>query len=410
MTGRAAISSTTRVAGGALFASVAFGTTAFIAALTVAPLVGEDIGGSASLSGLPWSAGVLGTGIGSILLSQLMARHGRGWGLITGYVSGGIGAVLAVVAMTSESYPLFVFAVLILGSAHASNQLARYAAGDVYPADRRAAGIGMVVWAGTIGGIAGPALLAPTGRAASGAGLPRLAGPFVVAAYGCAIAVLILAVLLVRRPGALRATDADVAPPTRVGVLDMWRVPRAQVALVSLAVSQTVMILIMAMTPVHLRSTGHHVGAIGWVISAHMFGMYGLSPVSGRLSDRFGSVRTILSGFGVLALAALLAAGMPDDAGVLLIIPLFLLGFGWSLAFVAASALLAGDLSYADRARLQGATELVVAAASATAGGFSGVLVDSTGYGLLCVIGAALVAAPVMAIAGRRRSLAAQPG
>jgi MFS family permease len=407
--GQGAIASSTRVGGRVLFAAVAFGTTALVAGITVAPLVGEDIGGSASLSGLPWAASVLGTGIGSMLISQLMARRGRGPGLIAGYVAGTVGAALAVVAMRSDGYLLFVAALLLLGSANSSNNLARYVAADIYPPERRASGIGMVVWAGTVGGVVGPALIAPTGRAAVGAGLPRLSGPYVVALIGCAIAFVSIGILLARRPHALRAQDAETLPSTGVRVLEMWRVPRAQAALVSLAVAQTVMVLIMAMTPLHMRSSGHGLSAVGWVISAHVFGMYGLSPVSGRLTDRFGSVRMILSGFGVLAFASILAAASPHDAGLLLAIPLFLLGFGWSLAFVAASALLAGGLSYADRARLQGATDLVVWTAAAIAGGFSGVLADSAGYGLLCVIGAGLIALPVATVIGRRRALAVQP-
>ncbi len=400
----------TRVAGRALFASVALGTTAIVASFTVVPLVGEDLAGSQALSGIPWAVGVFGTGIGSVLVGQLMARRGRGPGLVAGYVAGGVGAGLCVLAMTSESFVLFVVAALVLGAANSSNQLSRYAAADVYPPERRASGLGMVVWAGTVGGVAGPALLDPTGRAAVGAGLPRLSAGFVVAAIGCAGAVLVLVVLLARAPNVLRAQDMDDTAGSTMSVLEMWRVPRAQIALVSLAVAQTVMVMIMAMTPVHIRSTGHHLGAIGFVISAHVFGMYGLSPVAGRLADRFGAVRMTLIGFGVLATAAASAAGAPHDAGAWLAIPLFLLGFGWSVAFVSASALLAHGLSYGDRARLQGATDFVVWTAAATAGLFSGVLVGTFGYGLLCVVGALLVAVPITAIAGRRRVLAAQPG
>jgi MFS family permease len=399
-----------RVAGRVLFVAVALGTTAIVASFTVVPLVGEDLSGSAALSGVPWAIGVFGTGIGSVLVSQVMARRGRGPGLIVGYVAGGLGAVLCVVAMTSASFVLFVVAAFVLGAANSSNQLSRYAAADISSPDRRAAALGMVVWAGTIGGVAGPALLAPIGHVAMGAGLPRLSGGFLAAATGCAGAVIVLAILLARRPHALRARDADLTPRSGVGIFEMWRVPRARVALVSLAVAQTVMVMIMAMTPVHIRSTGHHLDAIGYVMSAHVFGMYGLSPVSGRLADRFGAVRMVLAGFGVLTLASITAAAAPHDAGVWLAGPLFLLGFGWGLTFVSASALLTHGLTYADRARLQGATDAVVSTAAATAGLTSGVLVGTFGYGLLCVVGALLVAVPVTAIAGRRRSLAAQPG
>jgi MFS family permease len=185
----------------------------------------------------------------------------------------------------------------------------------------------------------------------------------------------------------------------------MWRSPRAQAALVALAVSQTVMVMIMAMTPVHMRSFGDGLGSVGFVIALHVFGMYGLSPVSGRLADRFGSVPMILVGFVVLMAAGILAATVPEHAGVWLAIPLFGVGWGWSLTFVSGSALLTEGLAYADRARLQGATDSVVWTAAAIAGLGSGVLVGSFGYATLCVVAAVLVIAPILFVSGRRRLL-----
>jgi MFS family permease len=263
----------------------------------------------------------------------------------------------------------------------------------------------MIVWAGAVGGVAGPAFLDPSGRVAIGFGLPRLAGPFVVAVGGCILATVLLLLLLRSTPGALRARDLDVVP-SGARLLDMWRAPRARTALVALAVAQTVMILIMAMTPVHMRSHGHGLGSVGFVIALHVFGMYGLSPISGRLADRFGPIRMILVGFATLAAAGVLAAITPTENGMWLAVPLFLLGWGWSLSFVAGSALLTEGLAYADRARLQGATDSVVWTAAAIAGLGSGVLVGEFSYGVLCVVGALLVIAPVVMIAGRRRTLA----
>jgi MFS family permease len=400
--------STTRLASRVLFLAVALGTTSFVASITVTPLVGEDLTGSATLSGIPWSAGVLGTGLGSALISQYMARRGRGPGLVLGFLCGVLGAGIATVAIVVESFALFVPAVLVMGAGNAANHLSRYAGADIYPPERRATGLSMVVWAGTVGGVAGPALLDTSGRWARALELPRLSGPLLVAMVGCSVSVLAVFVLTKRVPAALRPHDHDAVTDGRMGVLDMWRVPSAKIALIALAVSQTVMVLIMAMTPLHLRDMGHGLGPVGFVISAHVFGMYGLSPISGRLADRFGPVPMILTGFGVLAVAALTASGAPHDAGVLLAVPLFLLGFGWSIAFVAASALLTRRLSYADRARLQGATDAIVWTAAATAGLSSGLLVDAFGFATLCVVGALLIVVPVVTIAGRRRLLTAE--
>lgn len=389
----------------ALFISVGFGSTAFVASITVTPLVGADITRSAALSGVPWAAGVLGTGLGSAVLSQLMAKRGRGPGLLGGYTAGAAGGVVAVVATTTANFPLFVFAVTMMGVGNAANHLSRYAAADLYPPSSRASGLSKVVWAGAIGGVVGPALLDPSGRWAQSLGLPSLAGPFVIAAIGIAIAGGTIAYLLARTSNALRAHDGDTVPTGR-GLLELFRLPTSRVALIALAVAQIVMVMIMAMTPLHIRAGGHGLGAVGIVISAHVFGMYGLSPVSGRLADRFGPITMILVGFGTLAAAAAGAAMAPHSAGTWLVIPLFLLGWGWSLTFVSGSALLTSGLAFGDRARLQGATDSVVWTAAAVAGLTSGVLVDAFGYALLCVVGALLIVAPVVTVAGRRRELA----
>jgi MFS family permease len=388
--------------------AVALGTTSFVAAVTVSTIVGEDLTGSASLSGLPWAAGVFGTGIGSFTLSQLMARRGRGPGLLLGFLSGAVGAILAIVAIRTRSFVLFVPAALVLGVGNSANHLSRYAPADLYPPDRRASGLSMVVWAGTIGGVAGPALLEPSGRVAMSAGFDRLAGPFLMAIVGCGLATLVVFGLIRRSPHALGAPEPVRTEPA-LGIRQMWRVPHAQVALIALATAQTVMTLVMAMTPLHMRGHGHSLSAVGFVISVHIFGMYGLSPVSGRLADRFSPVRMVLVGFAVLASGALVAAIAPAHTGLGLAVPLFLLGWGWSLSFVSGSALLTQGLAYSDRARLQGATDSVVWTAAATAGLGSGVLVAAFSYGSLCVVGVLLIVAPVLTIASRRRALAAQP-
>jgi MFS family permease len=126
---------------------------------------------------------------------------------------------------------------------------------------------------------------------------------------------------------------------------------------------------------------------VGLVISAHTFGMFAFSPLSGRLTDRFGATAMILAGFSVLAVSGLLAAVMPEG-GAALSIPLFLLGVGWNLGFVAGSALLASEAPLGDRARLQGASDAVVWATAAAASFSSGYVVASASYAFLAVIGA----------------------
>ena len=82
----------------ALFASVGLASTGYIASITVTPLVAEDMLGTAAWSGVPVAAGIVGTAAGTALLSWLMARRGRRFGLITGYIMGSVAAGGALAA------------------------------------------------------------------------------------------------------------------------------------------------------------------------------------------------------------------------------------------------------------------------------------------------------------------------
>ena len=93
-------------------------------------------------------------------------------------------------------------------------------------------------------------------------------------------------------------------------------------------IGQFVMVLIMAMTPLHIRHIGLGLGAVGFVISAHTLGMFAMSPLTGWLVDRLGPVQIIVAGIGLLAGSAVLAAVAPADGRTQLALALFLLGLG----------------------------------------------------------------------------------
>ncbi|MEZ4597591.1 MAG: MFS transporter [Chloroflexota bacterium] len=106
---------------------------------------------------------------------------------------GTLGAAVALAAVLARVFPLFLAGTLLLGVANSANQLSRYAAADMVPADRRATTLSRVVWAATIGGILGPSLGTLAGRLTAGSGVPRLtAGVYVVTLtlVGCAAGVV----------------------------------------------------------------------------------------------------------------------------------------------------------------------------------------------------------------------------
>src|SRR3954451_8688549 len=81
----------------ALFASVALGSTGYLAAGTVASIVGQELFGSPALSGAPSATVIFGAAMGAVALSWVMARRRRRVGLTVGYVAAVLGAVIATV-------------------------------------------------------------------------------------------------------------------------------------------------------------------------------------------------------------------------------------------------------------------------------------------------------------------------
>jgi MFS family permease len=368
--------------------------------------------GSAEFAGAPGATVVLGAAVGAVLLSNLMARRGRRAGIVVGYSIGVVGALVATTAVITLSFPLLLVGTVLIGFGNTSNQLSRYAAADLVPAARRASAIGVVVWGATVGSVVGPSLVPIASSLAGSVGLPPLAGPYLVPVAFVGLAAVLSFVLL--RPDPYEIADASA--PTRGQARDgatngesirsILTRPAIAASIVALIVGQFVMVLIMTMTPLHMTEHGHGLAAVGVVLSAHTLGMFALSPISGRLTERIGSVRTIFLGAGVLAAASILAAVAPPEGGNILLVALFLLGYGWNLGFVAGSSLLSEHLELHERTRVQGVADALIWSSAATASLGSGVHVAAAGYASLGILGAGAVIIPVVMLRANARHLA----
>jgi MFS family permease len=388
-------------------AGVAVGSTGYIAAITIGSIAARSITGSSAFGGAPGAAAVAGAAVGSAILSWIMARRGRRVGLVLGYLVSASGALLAALSISAASLPLLIGATVLIGFGNSANQLSRYAAADLFGPERRASTIGLVVWGATVGAVVGPNVVQFAGDAASAAGLPDLTGPYLFLAAFVSLACVVSFVML--RPDPFELADASaLAGPGSVAaapLVEVVRRPAVTASIVALVIGQVVMTLIMTMTPLHMTEHGHSLAMVGLVISGHTFGMFALSPISGRMTDRFGHVRVIFFGTLVLATSAILAAVAPPDGGNLLFVALFLLGWGWNLGFVAGSSLLSGGVTLAERTRVQGVADATIWSAAAFASVGSGLVVAAAGFATLGLLGAALVLLPVWVLAAHRSRL-----
>jgi MFS family permease len=380
---------------GALFVGVVFMNTAIAGANTVGTLLAADAIGSA-WSGTPNAVGVLGTAMGALGLAALMVRHGRRVGVLVGYGMATVGAGLGALSVLTGAFPVLYGGMLLLGVGNAAAQLSRYAAAELFPPERRGLVLGSIVWAGTIGAVVGPNLIAPAASTAEMLNLPSLAGSYLLAILAVAGAVLATSAISRARQG---SATAAVWPP-RMGSLAR---PSIRMALAAMVAAHFTMVAVMTMTPVHIQMHGQGLHVVGTVLSAHMLGMFALAPLSGRLADRFGGTTTISMGIGVLLVATQLAAVAPVVDDPLLPLGLFLLGYGWNLCFVGGSAVLSRELEPTEQAQTQGLVDAVVWSTSALASLFSGWLLATGGYALVAAVGALVAVVPLGVVGLSRR-------
>ena len=184
----------------------------------------------------------------------------------------------------------------------------------------------------------------------------------------------------------------------------------AYVGATIMVLTQIAMVAIMTMTPVHMRAHHHGLGDVGLVIGIHIGAMYLPSLVTGVLVDKIGRIpMAVAAGVTLLAAGGTAAIAPGDDLG-LLIVALALLGLGWNFGLIAGTALVIDNTVPANRARVQGSLDVLIALAGAGAGVMSSVVMASTDYATLSLAGGvlALLLIPVL-IWARRKNPAAVP-
>ena len=381
-----------------LFLSQSLSSAGFIAVFTVNALVGVDLTGQTAMAGVPGALYVVGQACGAMVWGFSMERIGRRRGLALGQVFGVIGGAIAVAAVVHRSFPLFLFGLVLVGMARSAVDLGRFVAAEVHLPAKRGRAISNVVLGSTVGAIFGPLLVGPMGQIATWAGYPELSGAYIAGA-----AVLVLAAGLIF--GGLRPEPRDIgrelarihpgsAPQQAPRPLsEIIRHPGVTVAMVTMAFSQMVMVVPMSITSVHMKAHQHSLAAVSLVISAHTFGMYAFSIISGWMADRRGRGPVIILGSAVMILSCLMAG--PSVNLLPLVVALFLLGLGWNFAYVAGSALLADQLSPGERAKTQGFNDLLLNLGSGASQVVSGVVYAVGGFGVMGGAAAALAVLPL---------------
>jgi MFS family permease len=353
-------------------------------------LLVSSISNSETLAGLAQTTAVLGAAAMALPLATLTQRGGRRLSLTTGYTAGVIGAITAIIGGGNQILALMLVGTFLVGAASASGYQARFAAIDLATPERLSKDLSFVVWGSTVGAVTGPNLMEPSGNFAELLGLPRLVGPYFIAAITLTISALIILIFLKPDPYLTANVSSDGKTQKRHAsirsALDHIRsIPNALFGISVVAIGHLAMVSIMVMTPVHMAHVHITLTIIGFVISVHVLGMYAFSPIIGSLSDRLGRVRVIQIGLLILVLSAIIS-GLADPMDPYTLgVGLFLLGLGWSFTLIAGSTFLSESVSVEMKPSSQGASDLVMNLMGAGGGAAGGVIIGFLSYGWLCL-------------------------
>lgn len=385
---------------GQVLGGIAFGATVSLGAL-----LARDLSGSDALSGLATASVTLGAALCAIPLARLAARVGRRRALTLGNLFALVGIAVVILAVSLRVFPLLLAGILMIGAGNAGNLQSRFAATDLAAPQHRGRDLSIVVWATTIGGVAGPLLLGPGEIVGAAIGMPPQTGSYAFS-FVAQCAALLLYIVALRPDPLLAAQRVAKAAAAATGAVIADRPVIARYAIFAIAGSHVVMASVMAMTPVHLAHMAHGADGtaptpadvsalVGITIALHVGGMYALSPLFGILADRWGRLRVVLLGQALLG-GALAFAVFVNDREWGVIAALILLGLGWSAATVAGAALLTESSAPELRTRRQGRSDSLMSLSAAAGAVLAGVILSNFQYAGLGIAASALVIAIVV--------------
>ena len=326
---------------------------------------------------------------------RLMDRYGRVPVLAGGFGLGAVGCLLTALACGIESGPLLVVGFVAVGSAMGIALLARTAAGDMYPPERRARGISLVLFGAVFGAILGPTVFSPL-FAGKELDAQALVVPWLAAAGIVAVGVLL--VLAVRPdPSLARPLAQDAVEEPAAPLRELLRRPGVPTALLGALASFSVMVAVMNLTGYMMVGQGHMQSDVFPVISAHVVGMYGLVLVVGDLIDRVGRRTALVGGLAVMGLSTLALAR--TESIMATGVALFGLGLGWSFSYVAATSELVDLARPSERGRLIGFNDLLSGSVGGALALLGGLAYTHAGRDSIALGGAVAVALPALWIA-----------
>jgi MFS family permease len=311
---------------------------------------------------------VLGLAAGALPTGAISRTHGRRVAFIIGTGCGVVTGLLASFAILRGSFVLFCCATFLGGLYGSVSQSYRFAAADGVSAVYRPKAVSLVMAGGVFAGVLGPQLVQWT----MDIWPPYLfAFSFVVQAVVALIAMAILSGVDTPKPA---ASNLHLGRP----LFEIVRQPRFIAAAICGIVSYPVMNLVMTSVPLAMKMCGLSVSDSNFGIQWHIVAMYGPSFFTGSLIARFGAPKIVATGLLLEAGAA--TVGLTGITALHFWATLIVLGLGWNLGFVGASALVLETHRPQERNKVQAFNDFLVFGMMAVGSFSSGQLLANYGW------------------------------
>ncbi|WP_346295923.1 MFS transporter [Rhodopseudomonas sp. P1] len=353
-------------------------------------IIGAQLAPEMSLATVPLSMYVLGLAAGTLPTGWIARVYGRRVSFMIGTGCGALTGVLGAVAILYGSFLLFCIATFIGGLYAAVSQSYRFAAADGASAAYRPKAVSWVMAGGVFAGVLGPQLVQWT---------MDVWQPFLFAfsyVVQAAIALIAMAVLWgVDAPKPKPAERAGGRP-----LLEIVRQPRFIAAALCGAIAYPMMNLVMTSAPLAMQMCGLSVGDSNFGLQWHIVAMYAPSFVTGSLIAKFGAPRVVAAGLILEALGA--SIGLLGVTAPHFWATLFVIGVGWNLAFVGASALVLEAHQPSEKNKVQAFNDFIIFGLMALGSFSSGQLLANYGWTTvnLAVFPPVLLGLIVLAITG----------
>lgn len=372
----------------------------FYAVLLMATAIGPStfiqLSGINSLAGLPAALFGISMALVAKPAGSAMDHHGRVRVIKLGFLLGIVGMLLVAAAVHVGSAIGVLGGFVLVGAASAIIMLARLAGADMSPPNRQGRGISLILFGCVPGAIIGAALF--SWLFAKGSSQQTLIQAWCMGGGLLAVGYIFVSRIKVDPKQIAAFLAQGTQPDADLGshrVIELLRAP-GMVPTLCLAVgAHSIMVAIMSLVGFMMIQLGHHQHTSFWVVGIHLLGMFGLVLIIGEIIDQFGRKRAMAAG-GILILGSLVVLAVEQSLPVLLL-SMFLLGIGWSFAFVGATTSLASLVSFHERGRLIGFNDVLANLSGATFTLLSGAVFAREGIN--AVLALAMVWAVFLALA-----------